>query len=256
MLSIVMCSRDDQRFAAGEAGYAKAMGSAQYEIIRIPDARSMSEGYNRGYLEARGDQILFSHDDAFFLSGGLAEKLAHHFERFDVFGVIGSTEMAGPVIHAAGPPYLYGQIATIQPPRGLRVCIINAAAPAVPGMKLLDGVLIGATRAAVERLDGWDETFRGFHGYDVDFSFRAHLAGLRVGCACDLDVLHTADSSYDTPEWREAAMRFIAVHKAHLLAAPPDMKWHSAEMWPKDEAHAARLMRPPHWETLRLATDR
>ena len=250
MLSVVMCSRDDQRFAAAEANWAKAMGAEPYEIIRIPDARSMSEGYNRGYLDSHGDRLVFCHDDAFFLTGGAPEKLSRHFARFDVFGIAGSAKVVGPKLDLAGPPNNYGQVAMNNEPHGLRVVILSVPAPAVPGMKLLDGVLIGATREAVERIDGWDESYPGFHCYDVDFSFRAHLAGLRVGVACDLDILHTANSDYNNPQWRTAAIIFDRKHRQHLPPVIPIYRFQETIIHADDLDHAARLMRPPHWETI------
>jgi hypothetical protein len=249
MLSVVMCSRDDQRFAAAEATWAKAMNGAAYEIVRVPDARSMCEGYNRGYLQAKGERIVFCHDDAFFLSSGLAEKLVAHFDHLDVFGVVGSTTLAGPAFHLAGPPHNYGQLAIDTPPHGLRVTILNAPARRVAGMQALDGVLIAATRRAVERLDGWDEAIPGFHCYDVDFAFRAHLARLRVGVACDLDLLHTSAGRYDTPEWAASAEVFIRTHGPHVRRFTP-FRWTDTNVFTDDLAHAVRLMQPPHWAPL------
>jgi len=39
--------------------------------VRIPDARSLAEGYNRGLRRARGDLLLFSHDDVRIVTPGL-----------------------------------------------------------------------------------------------------------------------------------------------------------------------------------------
>src|SRR4051812_33479043 len=103
-----MCSRDEARFAATRDGYARWFGDAEYELIRIPDARSMSEGYNRGVRQARGKFILFSHDDVELLCDDLSGKLAAHFEHFDVFGVAGTTKFAGPGWGGAGLPHLWG----------------------------------------------------------------------------------------------------------------------------------------------------
>lgn len=50
MISVVVCSVDDAKFAAVSASYASGMGAEPYEVIRISDARSLSEGYNRGQI--------------------------------------------------------------------------------------------------------------------------------------------------------------------------------------------------------------
>jgi hypothetical protein len=40
MLSIVMCGRDDTRFARSSASYARVLAGVEHEIVRIPDANS------------------------------------------------------------------------------------------------------------------------------------------------------------------------------------------------------------------------
>jgi len=67
MISIVMCSRDDTRFRRAQQHFIEVMGQEPHEIIRISDAKSMCEGYNRGFAQAKGDLIIFCHDDIEFL---------------------------------------------------------------------------------------------------------------------------------------------------------------------------------------------
>jgi hypothetical protein len=62
-LSIVICSIDNAKFSTVVAMYERLLADVPHEIIRIPDARSMSEGYNRGIDRSSGDVLIVSHDD-------------------------------------------------------------------------------------------------------------------------------------------------------------------------------------------------
>src|SRR5688500_4141752 len=94
LVSVLMCSRDDARFAAAHARYTDAFGGFPHEIVRIPDARSMSEGYNRGLAQVRGDVIVMSHDDLELLAPrDFARRLLGHMDRFDLLGVAGTTRV-------------------------------------------------------------------------------------------------------------------------------------------------------------------
>ena len=79
-----------------------------------------------------------------------------------------------------------------------------------------------------ERLNGWDaQTFTGWHLYDTDFSYRAHLAGLRCGIVSDLHLLHYSHFEKrgveQSRDFRVPAKAFFEKHKATLPPVPP--KW-------------------------------
>jgi GT2 family glycosyltransferase len=80
----------------------------------------------------------------------------------------------------------------------------------VPRAQAVDGVLIGAHRKVCDAIPFDEQTFTGFHHYDIDFSYRAFLAGFSCGIVLDLDIFHfgVKGDGYRTPEWLEAAIRF------------------------------------------------
>ena len=47
MISVIICSIDERKYAAASTNYRRLLAPDD-EIIRIPDARSMCEGYTRG----------------------------------------------------------------------------------------------------------------------------------------------------------------------------------------------------------------
>src|SRR5262245_3764260 len=97
------------------------------------------------------------------------------------------------------------------------MCTLSAAP--VNRAQAVDGMFIGAWRQAAERLR-WDEVnVPGFHLYDIDFSYRAHLAGMRVGVAADILVLHASRGGYDA-RWADAHAAFNTRYAGHLSKSP------------------------------------
>jgi hypothetical protein len=46
------------KFAAASANLSKLLSGEQFEFIRIDDAKSMCEGYNRGVARSRGETVI------------------------------------------------------------------------------------------------------------------------------------------------------------------------------------------------------
>src|SRR4051812_22437914 len=95
MLSIIICSIDDAKFSATEQMYARLLPAGSYEMIRIPDAKGLAQGYNRGIRLSRGEHLLFVHDDLEILSEDFADRFFAHMEKCDVLGLAGTTSLTG-----------------------------------------------------------------------------------------------------------------------------------------------------------------
>ena len=216
MLSFVINSIDAAKFASVSGGIARAMAGAPHEIVGVHDARSMCDGYRRGLARSRGDAVVFCHDDIELLMPDLAVRIARHLERFDVFAPVGARKLVSMNYMDAGAEYLYGAMTGPTPDRrGLSTGFFGGETREIDGIVALEGIFIVARRNAATAL-GWDaETFDGWHGYDADFSFRAHLAGWRVGVVLDLAIVHDSGGSYDDSYLR-AMGRFAAKHAGKL----------------------------------------
>lgn len=243
-----MCSADDAKAAAAERRW-RAMfdgACAPLEFIRIPDARSMAEGYNRGAARATGDGLLFVHDDVEVLNPKFPALAASSLARFDLTGIAGTTRLVSGGWISAGPPHVFGQV--INPASSgasYIVCIFSQARRVVEGAQALDGCILLARRSAWEALRFDEATFRHFHLYDLDFAFRAHRAGLRVAGRCDWHVFHGSTGGFDDA-WRTDAARFEAKH-AGLLARSPARKQQFTAVEARSKAEAIEIMSPAWW---------
>jgi GT2 family glycosyltransferase len=82
--------------------------------------------------------------------------------------------------------------------------LIGAHGPVVAGAQMLDGVFMAARRSLLQTLQFDEATFDRFHFYDLDFSYRAHLAGAKVAICLDIALFHDSAGNYNEDYWRYA----------------------------------------------------
>jgi glycosyltransferase involved in cell wall biosynthesis len=220
-ISVVMCSIDAAKFAAASASYERALAGVDHEIVGIHDARSLAEGYNRGIDRARGDIVVFSHDDVEILSPDLGDRLRKHLDDYDVVGIAGTTRLVGGGWYFAGHPFDYMLLVTPHPETGKPTMLVGGGSPlVVAGVQALDGVFIAARGDVACELRFDAATFDDFHLYDLDFTFRAFLAGKRLAVCRDVVLVHHSQGSWDA-KWDEQRQRFERKFAGRLAAPLP-----------------------------------
>lgn len=249
MLSIIICSIDDQKFDRISANYGRLLAREPHEIIRIADAAGLAEGYNRGASRSRGDVLVFSHDDIEILSDDFAGRLHGHLERADLLGVAGAARVCGGRWIAAGPPFLYGQVIQRNPnDGGLDLVMWDAPSRRVDGIRILDGLFLCAKRAVVEGVPFDQLTFDRFQLYDIDFTLRACLAGFRLAVCCDIWVMHHSYGTFGE-QWEHYDRLFCQKHAAHI-EPKLTQKWRLTAIRLESLDSIPLLMSPPHWRTV------
>lgn len=233
-LSIIVCSRDDARYAKFIAECERAFCGSNFEVIRIADAKSMCEGYNRGTDAATGELVLYCHDDIEFISVGVHRALISALADFDVATCVGSSVVDGPTWMCQDATNSQGWIAESDSESGCySIAIIG-----VPNPRSLlasgDGCFIACRRPVAQTLH-WDEvTFDSFHLYDIDFCLRARNNGFRVGVARGVIINHLSQGSFDAV-WHEHAQRFLQKH--NIPSGPEAVnQWISIQVGTRAEA--------------------
>lgn len=228
MISVITCSATPALAAAIAAHYHRLLGDEPHEVIVLDDARSLAEAYNRGIARASGNLVIFSHDDIEFLApDGWLTRLREHLSRFDLVGLAGTTRLIGAAWAKAGPPYTFGRVGELDGQYApYRALICGVPGLSVAGIVAVDGLFFAVRRSVLDRVRFDKTTFDGFHGYDIDFSFSAHLAGFRLGVATDLPVLHASQGNFDDT-WERYAARFLDKHRARLHPMPARLFQHA-----------------------------
>ena len=196
LISFVINSIDPAKFAFVSASITRAMGGGRFEIVGIHDAKSMCDGYRRGLAASRGDPVVFCHDDIELLMTDLPARLARHFERFDLIAPVGTRKLISMNWASSGSRNLVGAMCGQNAAGQFGIGYFGGSERQNDGIVAFEGVLIAARRRVAESI-GWDaETFDDWHGYDTDFSFRAHLAGFRLGVVLDLAIIHRSEGTF------------------------------------------------------------
>jgi tetratricopeptide (TPR) repeat protein len=222
LVSVVVCSIDTQKAKRIREHFEALFQGHRFEMVQIGDARSLCEGYNRGFAQTRGDIVIFCHDDIEIISPDFRARLLAHLRTNDVVGVAGTTRLIGANWNSAGWPHVHG-------------CVVHRGSdgngfffhcfgpPRTSSVEALDGLFIAAKREVCEAIKFDAAVFDGFHFYDLDFSYRAFMAGFRVAVPWDILILHASWGRSD-PSWRDYAQKFAAKYGgkkiAHLTAPP------------------------------------
>lgn len=159
------------------------------DIVILTRAATMAVGYNRilGCVPV-GASVVLLHDDT-ELQAGARVAICEALESADVVGVVGGSEI--PTIE-----WWRGKVK-----RGY-VRQANGVVDFGPHGEVdaVDGLLL-ALAPSVTHLR-FDESYPGFHGYDVDLCFQARAEGLTVATA-PIPVIHQTNGGIrDMAEYR------------------------------------------------------
>ncbi len=207
-LSFIICSINDERFDALCGNIARCVTGITYEVVRARNAKSLTAAYNRGIEMSRGELLVFCHDDIEIMQADFGQRLLADFEQYDVFGVAGTSRMVDGYWGTAGQPLLFGQVLQKDEDKdSYTLYMFDFHDKPMPQIQGLDGLFIAARREAAEQVRFDQEQFDGFHLYDADFAFRAHLAGLKVGVSRWILLFHQSHGDKNA-EWQRGMDRF------------------------------------------------
>jgi hypothetical protein len=177
----------------------------------------LSEVYNRAILEHNTDKsiIVFCHNDIIVKTKNWGKILLNKFNNsnYSIIGVAGSsflpesgmwwedrTKMYGIVEHTNGISEWVSEFSKENK------LVIN---PTV----LIDGVFMAADCNNLEH--NFDESFKGFHFYDLGFSVPNYLDGCDVGVTTAIRILHKSVGEVNE-KWNVNRKQFIEQYKEEL----------------------------------------
>lgn len=237
-VSIIVCSHRDANYARFVQRCGAAMAGSSWEVVRISDAMAMGEGYRRGMQLSRGELLLFVHDDVELLSPDFGERLRGELAECDLLCAVGATQFEGPAWFCAGPAHTRGALARPLDGGGLELNWASAPDPEAL-LQVVDGFFLAGRRQVFEAVGWLDWDQAGFHGYDIDFSYRAARAGYRLRAASRLLLAHASEGDY-SDAWLHAAQevcRRLGVAAAGNHRSPSwasarvDSRWQASRLF-------------------------
>jgi len=195
------------------------IGVKDYEIIEVINntdptskwfngGKSLTDVYGGELKNAKHDIVVFCHDDIILETKNWGKRLVKHFEDtdFGVLGVVGTTS-----ITKSGKWW---------DQKNLTLGIVNHEHKGKKweskysnsfGSKVLQSVVVDGLFFAVkkDRLKyEFNSDVKGFHFYDLDFTFGNHINGCKVGVMFDIRITHKSIGQVNQ-QWEDNRVKFI-----------------------------------------------
>lgn len=205
MISVIIASVNEAYRNAIERNIKATIG-VPYELLIVPNHTNptgLSKLYNRMAAEAAYDYLVFAHEDLEFHTQGWGEKLLRHLQEPGT----GAVGLAGPLYYPSLPvPILSDDKARVlymlqssgpedkeaslhcDNPRGVDVQQVAA----------IDGCFIAVSKKLWQQYPFNEELLHGFHFYDLDFTLRLSLNGLKNKVFFDILIAHFSRGRYLT----------------------------------------------------------
>ena len=223
MISVIVCSIKPPEWTLHERNVAKTV-SAVHEYIRV-DNRNAATGicsvYNRGARQARGDILVFVHEDVFFMEqgwGGVLERKFSADPSVGLVGVAGTQYLCADKMswNFAGRPFLKGRV--VHELDGGKEFFMTAFSldKADAGAVAVDGLFFAVRRDLFKTIRFDEETFDKYHFYDLDICMQVRRTH-KIMVTWDILVKHLSAGKPDDV-WRAYGHKFLEKHKNELPA--------------------------------------
>jgi hypothetical protein len=234
MFSIIICSINETYLNALKINISETIGHP-YELLvwdnRI-SPKPIAEVYNILGKQAQYPWLCFIHEDIIFQTQNWAAVLLAAFQQDSELGMIG---VAGAKYKSRTPSGWSTGITSLD---CVHILHRNANGEiktlhSAPQDKILqpvvniDGVFISIRKEVLETVQFNEGLLKGFHLYDIDFSFRV-VSKYRAAVTLSIDIIHLTEGGNYGNEWVEYTLRWHKVHAASLPVALPKIKPPSA----------------------------
>jgi len=202
MISIIYCTKEHKPEHIEHL--KKAAGNPKVEIIEyINKGEGLTKFYQKGLKEAKNDIIVFCHDDMTIETKQIAKKIVKLYDKnpeYGILGVAGSKFMPKSGKWWEDRKKMWGRVAHTQNGKTWLSAYSDDLGNDVTETIVVDGVFFSVHRGRIK--EQFDLDVKGFHFYEIDFSFRNHLAGVKVGVHTNVRINHQSVGATNQ-EWED-----------------------------------------------------
>jgi hypothetical protein len=223
MISVVICSVNQALAAQVKRNIDTSIGVA-WELILLDNSvlkKGITEIYNIGAARANFDILCFVHEDVLFRTADWGKKIVGYFEEDKNLGAVG---VAGAKYKSKTPSGWSTGIAGFDccnilhvDKRGeeQRIYANPGAVGALDYCVTLDGVFICVRKEVWQKKRFDEEHLKGFHLYDIDFSFRVAMEH-KVAVTFEIDITHLTEGGDFGNAWLNYTILWHNIYKEHL----------------------------------------
>jgi len=197
MLSVIVCSRNKILFNEFAENISRTIG-VEYEIIDIDNSEnkySIFSAYNLGVSKSKFPYLCLVHEDVLFHSDNWGKNVIAHLQdpKTGILGVAGGDMITR--VPASWPTSVSLSVNIIQTDYSARKrptkFLLEPEKYDQPKRSsiTLDGIFLCMRKELMQKIH-FDETLKGFHGYDYDISIQSAIAGYTNYVIFDVKLEH------------------------------------------------------------------
>lgn len=224
MISVVYSTRNSNK--QFQDYIKKTIGVKEYEIYEIVNngEKSLTECYNEGLDNTKNDIVVFCHDDI-LLKENWGKKVLKHFKetQYGIIGMAGTTDMSEIGRWWQDNTKMVGIVSHSHEGKTWENRYSANFEDEIIETVMLDGLFFVVHKQRIK--ERFDENIKGFHFYDVDFTFNNHLNGVKVGVMFDVKITHKS-IGMTNDEWEKNRLQFVEKYKDKLpYNIKPELKF-------------------------------
>ena len=203
--------------------FKKSSGNPKYvEVIEKVNTgeKSLPQVYNEIIEESQSDIVILCHDDIYFDTNAWYSKIIRNFEKND-YGILG----------VAGTPHLHESGKWWEERRKM-IGIVNhdsggkkweskysqSFGNEIRQVAIVDGLFIVLHKKRIKK--PFNESFGGFHFYDLPFCVDNYLEGVKIGVFTNVRVTHKSIGQTND-QWEDNRLQFVKTYKNNLPLKVP-----------------------------------
>lgn len=209
MISLIVCSRCPDKLDSLKKNVAKTIG-AEYEFVIIDNSDNrynIFSAYNEGVARSKGDILCFMHEDLVFHSKKWGNNVIAHFDNNEIglIGVVGGTylpkvplitwwdsDMSGHIIQGITIENHYYRLVPIY-----KFIERKGRKEKTSEVVAVDGLWFCVKKSMFETIRFDDNTFHGFHCYDLDICMQVLDQNKKIEVVFDILIEHKSAGSKD-----------------------------------------------------------
>ena len=214
MISVVFSTRKEN--IEYQYHIKNTIGVKDFELIEVVNdgKYSLTEAYNKGLKQSTNNIVAFIHDDL-ILPNGWGKKMLTHFNNSDygILGVAGTTDMSESGQWWKDSTKMVGIVKHSHDGKTWESKYSSSFGKEIIETIIVDGLFFVVDKNKIKT--NFSEDIKGFHFYEIDFTFNNHLNGVKVGVVFDVRLTHKSIGQTNE-EWEKNRLNFVEKYKVKL----------------------------------------
>lgn len=216
MLTVIYCTRESKPNHTEHIKKTSGIGKFIQVIEIINNGESLTTAYNRGLKQAINDIVVFCHDDLTIETTNWGNKLIKLYEKnpeYGIIGVAGTKYMSSTGRWWDKRKAMYGRVQHTHEGKTWLNSYSDDIHNKIEETVIVDGLFFALHKKRI--VYNFDETFEGFHFYDVGFCFRNYINGVKIGIVTNIRINHLS-IGMTNDAWEANRIKFAELYKHNL----------------------------------------